>query len=41
MELQYTLDSFRVGRWYGDKGDGKVVKESLEILKEIEKWSKE
>lgn len=34
------LDRFRQGRWYGGKGNGEVVKETLKILEEIKKWSR-
>lgn len=33
------LDQLRVGRWYGGKGNGKVVEECLVLLKQIENWS--
>ena len=36
-ELFVTLDSFRAGRWYGSKGNGKIVRECLKIIKEVKK----
>lgn len=33
------LETFRHGRWYGGKGNGEVVDESLKILKSIEGWA--
>jgi hypothetical protein len=35
------LDTLRHGRWYGGKGNGEVLEESLRIIKEIEKWAVE
>ncbi len=32
------LDSLRQGRWYGSRANGDVVKECLEIIKQIEGW---
>ncbi|MDP6155159.1 MAG: hypothetical protein QF682_03360 [Candidatus Thermoplasmatota archaeon] len=34
------LETFRHGRWYGGKGNGEVVEESLKILKSIGNNSK-
>ncbi len=33
------LDTLRIGRWYGGKGNGEVQKEALKIVGEIEKWA--
>lgn len=35
------LDTLRHGRWYGGKGNGEVLEESLRIIKEIERWAVE
>lgn len=32
------LDTIRHGRWYGGKGNGKTVSESLKILNQISRW---
>jgi len=32
------LDQLRVGRWYGGKGNGEVVKECLKLVQQIEAW---
>ena len=37
-ELFVRLDSFRVGRWYGSKGNGNVVRRCLEFIKKVKKW---
>ena len=37
-ELFVTLDSFRAGRWYGSKGNGKIVRKCLNIIQEVKKW---
>lgn len=34
------IDEYRMGRWYGGRGNGRVVKDCLSILKEVKKWSK-
>lgn len=34
------LDTFRQGRWYGNRGNGEVIKECLEIIKRVEAWTK-
>ena len=34
------LDSLRHGRWYGGKGDGEVVKETMKIVEQVERWCK-
>jgi hypothetical protein len=39
MEAFERLDPLRVGRWYGGKGNGKVVEECLKLLEQIERWS--
>ena len=36
-----TLDTIRHGRWYGSKGNGKTVSESLKILNQISRWAYE
>lgn len=33
------LDTLRHGRWYGKQGNGEVVKECLNLLSEIERWT--
>ena len=33
------LDQLRAGRWYGDKGNGKVVEECLKLVAQIEQWA--
>lgn len=33
------LDTFRHGRWYGGKGNGDVLKETLKIIDQIERWA--
>jgi len=35
------LDTLRIGRWYGGKGNGEVVEESLKIIEAIERWAME
>ena len=35
------LDTLRMGRWYGGKGNGEVLEESLKIVSEIEQWAVE
>ncbi|MCK5292099.1 MAG: hypothetical protein KAR39_08820 [Thermoplasmata archaeon] len=35
------LDTLRHGRWYGGKGDGEVVEETLKIIEQIESWCRE
>jgi len=37
-ELFVTLDVFRVGRWYGSKGNGQVVKQCLQFIEEVKRW---
>jgi hypothetical protein len=39
-EIFETIDTFRHGRWYGGKGNGNIVKKCLELIKEVEKWTK-
>ncbi len=34
------LDTLRHGRWYGGKGDGEIVEETMKIVDRIEGWSK-
>jgi len=34
------LDTFRHGRWYGNKGNGKVVRACLDIVGEIREWAR-
>lgn len=36
-----SLDTFRHGRWYGSKGDGKIINKCLKIVEKIEEWAKE
>ena len=38
-ELFGMLDSFRAGRWYGSKGNGKIVNKCLKIIKQVKKWA--
>ena len=33
------LDTLRMGRWYGGKGNGEVLEEALKIVGEIERWA--
>jgi hypothetical protein len=33
------IDQYRAGRWYGGKGNGKIVAECLNALNEVKKWS--
>ncbi len=33
-----AIDGFRAGRFYGRKGDGNIVKQTLENLEVIKKW---
>ncbi|MCK4422410.1 hypothetical protein KAW48_11520 [candidate division WOR-3 bacterium] len=35
-----AMDTFRVGRWYGGKGNGEIVKKCLEYISEVEEWVK-
>jgi len=35
------LDTLRIGRWYGGKGNGEVLEETLKIVGEIEQWAVE
>lgn len=35
------LDTIRHGRWYGSKGNGKTVSETLKILNQIIWWANE
>ncbi len=35
------LDTLRHGRWYGGKGDGEIVEETMKIVDRIEGWCKE
>ena len=37
-EIFEMLDSFRAGRWYGSKGNGKVIRKCLAFIEEIKKW---
>ena len=39
-EIFGMLDSFRAGRWYGSKGNGKIVRKCLEFIKAVKKWAK-
>ncbi|MEN4018376.1 MAG: hypothetical protein PQ975_00620 [Methanobacterium sp.] len=39
-EIFETLDSLRVGRWYGSKGNGDVVKKCLELIAKVKEWEK-
>lgn len=34
-----TLDTFRAGRWYGDKGNGNVVNKCVKIINDIKEWA--
>ena len=33
------LDQLRAGRWYGGRGNGKVVEECLTLVELIERWT--
>lgn len=33
------IDTFRHGRWYGSKGNGRIVRECLKIIKQIKEWA--
>lgn len=33
-----TLDTLRMGRWYGSKSNGRVVKQCLEYIEKIKEW---
>jgi len=35
-----SIDSYRVGRWYGGKGNGDIVKKCIEFINEIKEWAK-
>jgi len=35
------LDTIRHGRWYGGKGNGKTISETLKILNQIIRWADE
>ena len=36
--LFIQLDQYRAGRWYGGQTNGKVIKDCLNILKQIKQW---
>lgn len=38
-DLFNQLDRYRAGRWYGGRTNGKVVKDCLNILKQIKLWT--
>lgn len=36
-----TLDTIRMGRWYGGKGNGETISKVIEILDDITRWAHE
>lgn len=38
-EIFGMMDSFKAGRWYGSKGNGKIIKKCLEFIEETKKWA--
>jgi hypothetical protein len=38
-DLFSELDGLRMGRWYGGKGNGEVIKECRKILAQIRQWA--
>lgn len=37
-ELFNQLDQYRAGRWYGGQTNGRVIKDCLNILKQLKQW---
>ena len=35
-----TLDTFRIGRWYGGKGNGDIVRKCQLFIQEVKEWVK-
>lgn len=35
------LDTLRHGRWYGGKGDGEVIEETMKIIDRIDRWCRD
>ena len=37
-EIFGMMDTIRAGRWYGSKGNGKIVEKCLDFIEEVKKW---
>ena len=40
-EVFETIDTFRVGRWYGSKSNGDVVEKCIASIGSIKRWAQE